>query len=148
MEPVVSGVPQGSVIGPLLFLIMIRDIDDGITSSSVASFADDTRVLAGVSSSEDANKLQIDLNTIYQWAQNNNAMFNTDKFQCLRYGKNQHLKNVTSYQTNSGTTIKSEASAKDLGVTMSDCALFSEHISNTANLLHVRFKQFALGAWP
>ena len=59
-------------------------------------------------------------------------MFNANKFQCLRYGRNQHLKNATSYQTNSGTTIKSEASAKDLGVTMSDCALFSEHISNTA----------------
>ena len=137
METVISGVPQGSVIGPLLFLIMIRDIDDGIASSSVASFADDTRVLSGVSSDLDTLMLQADLNQIYRWAETNNATFNSEKFQCLRYGRNQDLKERTCYQSDGGSSIKSESSIRDLGVTMSDNGLFSEHIANvtkSANL--------------
>ena len=46
---VLSGVPQGSVVGPLMFLVLLRDIDEGITFSNVSSFADDTRVSSGVS---------------------------------------------------------------------------------------------------
>ena len=130
MEPVISGVPQGSVIGPLLFLIMIRDIDAGISSSSVASFADDTRVLIGASSTDDVNKLQSDLNIIYQWAGENNATFNTGKFQCLRYGFNQELKDSTTYCSVTGSPINSQTSVRDLGVTMSDNAIFSEHTAN------------------
>ena len=130
VETVISGVPQGSVIGPLLFLIMIRDIDEAIATSSVASFADDTRVSCGVSSNDDTQMLQADLNQIYRWAQANNATFNSDKFQCLRYGRNQDLKDATCYKSDGGTSIKSESSVRDLGVTMSDNGLFSEHIAN------------------
>ena len=130
VEPVVSGVPQGSVIGPLLFLVMIRDIDLDVSSSSVASFADDTRVLIGASSTDDVEKLQADLNLIYQWAEQNNATFNTAKFQCLRYGLNQDLKNGTSYVSASGSPINSEPTVRDLGIVMSDDALYSDHIAN------------------
>ena len=43
MQTVISGVPQGSVVGPLLFLVMLRDIDENVFASIVSSFADDTR---------------------------------------------------------------------------------------------------------
>ena len=95
-EDVVSGVPQGSVIGALLFLIMIGDIDDAVSSAHVASFADDTRVLAQVNSTNDTLALQSDLNKIYQWSEKNNATFNPEKFECLRYGKDQEIKSSTS----------------------------------------------------
>ena len=91
----------------------------------------------GVSSSNDTQVLQADLDQVYRWAHTNNALFNSEKFQCLRYGTNQDLKNTTSYRSDGGTIIKSESSVRDLGVTMSDNALFSEHIANvvqSANL--------------
>ena len=48
-QPVVSGVPRGSVLGPLLFLVLIGDIDEGVVSSFLSSFADDTRITYGIS---------------------------------------------------------------------------------------------------
>ena len=106
MEPVISGVPQGSVLGPLLFLILMGDIDEGVVSSLVSSFADDTRVLGSIADTEDVDRLQVDLNTIYEWSNNNNAKFNPDKFECIRYGNKQPIKISTSYHSNSDTVQK------------------------------------------
>ena len=56
-----SGVPQGSMLGPLLFLVLIGDIDRKVAQAYVSSFADDTRVSLGVTSVEDTKCLQNDL---------------------------------------------------------------------------------------
>ena len=74
-SPVISGVPQGTVLGPLLFIILMCDINSGITSSSIVSFADDTRLEYGISNVDDAI-LQNDLNSVYEWASDNNMLFN------------------------------------------------------------------------
>jgi hypothetical protein len=92
-----SGVPQGSVIGPLLFLIMIRDIDAELANSFLSSFADDIRTLSGISSIRDASLLQTDLDHIYKWSEDNNMTFNNKKLEVLRYGNNQEIKLQTSY---------------------------------------------------
>ena len=65
-----SGVPQGSVLGPLLFLVLIGDIDRKVAQAYVSSFADDTRVSLGVTSVEDTKCLQNDLEAIYSWEDN------------------------------------------------------------------------------
>ena len=132
IEQVISGVPQGSVIGPLLFLVMLKDIDSDIEFSRVTSFADDTRVMAGIRNATDVALLQADLNTIYQWAENNNAVFNSLKFEQLRYGRNEEIKAATSYTSNDGNIIQnknSENYVRDLGITLSDDATFNNHIS-------------------
>ena len=85
---VISGVPQGSVFSPLLFLILLIDIDKKITSSFLSSFADDTRVGKSIQTAEDANYLQQDLYAIFKWAKDTNMEFNSDKFECLRYQAN------------------------------------------------------------
>ena len=61
---VTSGVPQGSVLGPVLFLIMMNNITDNITSTSLASFADDTRIWKDIHGEENAQELQHDLKTL------------------------------------------------------------------------------------
>ena len=60
-----SGVPQGSVLGPLIFLIHIGDIDYCVENSIIRSFADDTRIVGKVESYDDVANIQDDLQTIY-----------------------------------------------------------------------------------
>ena len=75
----ISGVLQGTVLGPLLFLIIIADIDKGVSDSNLISFADDTRLYSGVGDVTDCDNLQFDLDTVYDWASSNN-MFLTQNF--------------------------------------------------------------------
>ena len=74
-SPVLSGVHQGTVLGPLLLLIMISDVNKGTTSSKLVSFADDTRVYSNIAEADDCDNLQYDLNSIYDWAVHNNMFF-------------------------------------------------------------------------
>ena len=78
-----SGVQQGSVLGPQLFLVLMGDIDHRVASAFLSSFADDTRVLKGIITQADVQNLQLDLDVIYQWAEDNNMTFNSNKFECL-----------------------------------------------------------------
>ena len=79
-KQVISGVPQGSVLGPLLFLVLIGDIDKEVATAFLSSFADDTRVGKGIATSSDVEDLQRDLQAVYQWSVDNNMEFNADKF--------------------------------------------------------------------
>ena len=95
-----SGVPQGTVLGPILFLILINDIDKNINSSSFVSlYADDTRITRKIQNESDIESLQSDLETLYDWQKNNNMEFNSKKFEILRYGKDETLKQSSSYFT-------------------------------------------------
>ena len=130
-KPVVSGVPQGSVLGPLLFLILIGDIDEDVVESFISSFADDTRVGSGITTALDILKLQADLTSVYKWAKKNNMELNDDKFEHLRYlpSKTATPPCDTPYQSSSDIPIEQKSHLRDLGVTMSDDGTFKEHIS-------------------
>ena len=120
LTPVISGVPQGTVLGPILFLIHIRDIANEISSSTTASsFADDTRVQRGVSSLQDCSDLQRDLGTIYRWAKEVNMHFNGEKFECIRFWPNNTAAPEFDYKGPDGETIQIKESLKDLGVYLS-----------------------------
>ena len=67
-KAVLSGVPQGSVLGPILFLIYINDLDDDITSK-VLKFADDTKVFRKIKSDAARQHLQDDLNKLIEWSE-------------------------------------------------------------------------------
>ena len=125
-EWVRSGVPQGSVLGPLLFLIMLTDIDDNVKHSMIGSYADDTRLWKMIHADDDQTLLQQDLQVLYEWADLNNKSFNDDKFEHLPFGP----PNNRVYTAPSGTVIKKKDHVKDLGVHMSGSCSFDYHISS------------------
>jgi len=86
---VTSGVPQGSVLGPLLFLIYINDIDDSVCNS-LLKFADDTKVFSIVSDINDVNKLQYDLKNLCKWSEDWLMLFNVDKCKVMHFGNNNY----------------------------------------------------------
>ena len=82
-----SGVPQGSVLGPILFMSFINDLP-GTVSSMCAMYADDMKVHSPVNNSEDGDKLQKDLNALVNWANTWQLHFNSEKCKVHHLGKN------------------------------------------------------------
>jgi len=75
---VLSGIPQGSVLGPLLFVIFINDIDRGILNW-LLKFADDTKVFGLVNRSGDGQRLRQDLSRLFKWSHDWQMLFNIEK---------------------------------------------------------------------
>jgi len=84
---VLSGVPQGSVLGPLLFLLYVNDLPDWIRSS-IKMFADDTKLWSTISARNDNQKLQDDLRTLNDWSNKWLLKFNPDKCKVMHVGQN------------------------------------------------------------
>ena len=110
-----SGVPQGSVLGPVLFLIFINDLDSGL-SSSVLKFADDTKLYRPVNNQMNGMSLQQDLNIVSNWAERWQMEFNVSKCKVMHYGK----KNIGYSYSMNGQLLEETDSEKDLGVVFSD----------------------------
>ena len=86
---VLSGVPQGSVLGPTLFLIFINDIDiaSDVTGAFIKKFADDTKCYQVVKTQEDREKFQAMLDNLAKWSSDWQMLFNVDKCHVLHIGK-------------------------------------------------------------
>ena len=118
-----SGVPQGSVMGPLLFLIFIsdlgQDLDEGICR--ILKYVDDSKILAEANNFNEVESLQENLNKIYCWATKNSMKWNSLKFQMLRLGRNQEFKDSTFFFTPEySDIIEHKEVIKDLGVMVDD----------------------------
>ncbi|KAG0713115.1 RNA-directed DNA polymerase from mobile element jockey [Chionoecetes opilio] len=130
-DTVMSGVPQGSVLGPLLFLIHMRDIGEEVSDSVLSSFADDTSISRLISNVQEVEHLQEDLNKVYSWATTNNMTFNEEKFEMLRCGPDCNIKTTTTLHTKGGSHITPTPHVKCLGVYLSADGSFSHHITET-----------------
>ena len=128
-----SGVPQGSVLGPVLFLIYVNDLDDGLMCK-VSNFADDTKITSKVTSTQEKKALQSDLNQLTCWANKWQMEFNIEKCKVLHIGSSNDR---VQYEMN-GQKLKEVNKEKDLGVTISNDLKPSKHCSEvvkTANRL-------------
>ena len=127
-KSVLSGVPQESVLGPILFLIYINDLDDSITSN-VLKFADDTKLFRKVNTDGDKQHLQNDLDRLVKWSEKWQMLFNFGKCKCLHTGHGNLNVKYKMGDTVLGTTVKE----KDLGVTISADMKVSEQCGIAAS---------------
>ena len=87
-----SGVPQGTVLGPMLFLVLIDSLGESEIDSLITAFADDSKVTRKISNTDDTESLQSDMLKINTWEKNSNMKFNSSKFHVIHFGQNDELK--------------------------------------------------------
>ena len=120
--PVKSGVPQGSVLGPTLFVIFINDLPE-VVESMCHLFADDAKVFSSVSSSEDNTRIQGDVDKLTEWARKWQLPFNVDKCKSLHIGKN----NRKYIYAMNGRELEQVNEEKDLGILIDNELKFHKH---------------------
>ena len=128
--PVISGVPQCSVLCSLLFLLYINDLPENI-QSQIRLFADDTAVYLTVSDPNDSNILQSGLNYLRKWERTWDVEFNPSKCQVLHTSRARQP--IHSQYTVHGEILESVDCARYLGVSISKDLSWNTHISQIAN---------------
>ena len=137
--PVLSGVPQGSILRPLLFLIFINDLPQYVRHSLTLLFADDTKCLSPISSILDCQLLQSDLDQLSTWSSEWRLLFNESKCSLLSFtsGSSRNASNLFPYYINNRKVIACSYH-KDLGITMSHDLSSSKHTTQiTCNAYRV-----------
>ena len=126
--PVVSGVPQGTVLGPLLFSLHINDITSDI-ESEIRLFADDCVGYREIKNMEDTVKLQKDIDRLGSWARKWGMRFQPVKCNMMQLTNKRTSKIQASYKLE-GTVLENVESIKYLGVTITKDLKWNTHISN------------------
>ena len=112
-KSVLSGVPQGSALGPILFLVYINDLEEVVTGK-ILKCADDTKLFTKTKEIGDKQKLRDDIDKLVKWSEQLQMSFNFGKCACLQAGAGN---TGVNYEIG-GTILSKTVKEKDLGVTM------------------------------
>lgn len=134
---VISGVPQGTVLGPILFLVYINDLESCIQDCIVSSFADDTRIKRRITRTSDVETLQAGVNSAGKWSQENNMSLHQHKFELLSHSSAKpklitelpYSKQYSEYITQNGQEIEAKPMVRDLGIHIRPDVSWTPHIS-------------------
>ena len=138
----VSGAPKGTVLGPILFLMIVNDLECCSKDSTNSSFADDTKLARQITTLQDTHILQSDLDEVIKWSLDNNMQLHENKFElmCYRIPKNKcftdalpFMGDIASYTTPAGITIEQNSLVRDLGIYMSSDFSWTPHINTMIN---------------
>ena len=127
-SPVTSGVPQGSILGPMLFLLFINDLSDVIPeSTSTGLYADDAKLYRKISTPEDCSQLQEALSCADVWSKDNNINFNSTKCKILTFSRR---KTPFLFEYYLGSSeLKRVNDEVDLGITVTSNLSWTTHIN-------------------
>ena len=126
MISVISGVPQGSVLGPILFIIYINDLDEQVENLNVLKkFADDTKGAKKIRSQNDANQMQDTLNNLFNWSKTWSMDFNTKKCKIMHVGRNNPGYKYTMY----GEELTEVEAERDVGICITQNLKPSKHVN-------------------
>ena len=125
---IILGIPQGSILGPILFNIFINDLLLFIKETDICNFADDTTLYAcGKELDTISFKLEIETNRAMQWLKDNEMVANLSKFQLMFLSK---YKNIEKNMSFDGKIIKSSDTVELLGITLDKNINFKRHMQN------------------
>ena len=137
---VLSGVPQGSVLAPLLFIIFINDLDlEAAAADLISKFADDTKVGVYVRGEGDRNRLQLVLNNLMAWADCWGMKFNVSKCKVVHFGS----RNPKYSYTMNGAELEVSKEEKDLGVLVTDKLSVSAQCAKAARMANAVLGQIS-----
>ena len=128
---ILSGVPQGTVLGPLLFLAFIKDLPESTRNSDARFFADDCLLYRHIALTNDTALLQQDLKALERWEETWQMTFHPGKCTVIRISTNRRQIINTSYQLHENT-LEVVDSSKYLGVTISEDLTWRKYIEDTA----------------
>ena len=130
--PAVSGIPQGSVLGPILFWLYINTMTDGITSPMLL-YADDAKKIRSITDEPREENLQFDLNEISKWAKSSLMKFNLTNCHTLTLtGRTKQSERNNTL--NGGKQLSKVESEKDRGVIVDSRLQYSEHIAKKTKM--------------
>jgi Reverse transcriptase (RNA-dependent DNA polymerase)/Endonuclease-reverse transcriptase len=131
MIPVKSGVPQGSHLGPLLFIIFVSDVDVCFKFVRYLMYADDLKIYFKIRNVADYNRVQSELHNFNQWCSNNKMILNLSKCKIISFSRSSSIHDFQ--YTLSGSVLDRVESISDLGVILDSKLTFVAHIDATIN---------------
>ena len=132
MRAITIGVPQGSILGPLLFLIFINDLVNAAPALDCILFADDTNIF-----STDNSKLQEELNIINEWCLSNRLILNNSKtFQVVFKNPSKNTQNYNLSLSLNNSQLQIKDSTQFLGITLDNNLTFKKHIQSLIKKLN------------
>lgn len=136
---VTHGVPQGSILGPMLFTLYINDLHKSVKFSNVESYVDDTKIFLSFETKDLQSCLQQirhDLRQVASWCCANHLLINPDKTQFMLFGVSQLITKLPPITIPFlGSELKPKDSAKDLGIILDTNLTFTEHINALSSSL-------------
>ena len=128
--PVLSGVPQGSILGPVLFLVYINDLPEQINYASCYLFADDTKLIKSIRGINDSLLMQSDVDSLHRWCEQWKLKLNASKCQTLTVSLSKHHRNhQCQHYSIDGANLDSTNSQRDLGVLVKCDLSWTDHLN-------------------